>query len=126
VSACSRLQPLVTLSTAEAEYQALSLAVQESMFLRQMLSELGYPQHDATPIGEDNQACIFIATTASTSSKTKHLDIRLHFVRDAHQGGLVKTYYVPSNEMLADIFTKPIPNPQFEKIVSTVVRCSVD
>jgi hypothetical protein len=96
------------------------------MFLRQMLSESGYPQHDATPIGEDNHACIFIATTASTSSKTKHLDIRLHFVRDARQGGLVKIYYVPINEMLANIFTKPIPNPQFEKIVSPVMRCFVD
>jgi KUP system potassium uptake protein len=96
------------------------------MFPRQILSELGYPQHYATPIGEDNQACIFIATTASTSSRTRDLDIRLHFVRDAHQGGLVKIYYVPSNEMLADIFTKPIPNPQFEKIVSTVMRCFVD
>jgi hypothetical protein len=51
------------------------------------------------------------------------VDIRLHFVRDAHQGGLVKN--VPINEMLADIFTKPIPNPQFEKIVSAVMRCSV-
>jgi KUP system potassium uptake protein len=114
------------LSTVEAEYQALSLAVQESMLLRQMLSELGYPQQHATPIGEDSHACIFIATTASTSSMTKHLDIRLHFVRDARQGGLVKIYYVPSNEMLADIFTKPIPNPHFEKIVSVVIRCSVD
>jgi hypothetical protein len=126
VSACSRLQPLVTLSTVEAEYQALSLAVQESILLRQMLSELGYPQHDATPIGEDNQAWNLIATTASTSSRTKHLDIRRHFVRDAHQGGLVKIYYVPSNEMLAYIFTKPIPNPQLKKIVSVVMRCSVD
>jgi hypothetical protein len=113
------------LSTVEAEYQALSLVVHESMFLRQMLSELGY-QHYATPIGEDNHACIFIATTAITSSMTKHLDIRLRFVRDAHQGGLVKIYYVPINEMLADIFTKPIPDPQFEKIVSSVMRCSID
>jgi KUP system potassium uptake protein len=96
------------------------------MFLRQMLDELGYEQQKATPIGEYNQAYIFIATTAITSNKTKHLDIRLHFVRDAHQSGLVRISYVPNNEMLANIFTKPIANPQFEKIVSAVMCCSVD
>jgi hypothetical protein len=101
VIACSRLEQFVTFSTVEAEYRALNLVVQESKFLRQMLSELRYPQQDATPIGEDNQACIFIETTASTSSKIKHIDIRLHFVCDAHQRGLVEIYNVPSNEMLA-------------------------
>jgi hypothetical protein len=76
-----------------------------------MLSELGCLQ-DATPIDEDNQsAYILIATRAITSSKTKYMDIRLHILRDAHQGGLVKIYYVPNNDMLAHISTKPIANP---------------
>jgi hypothetical protein len=66
-----------------------------------MLSELVYPQHDAIPIGEENQACIFIAITAITFNMTKHLNMRRHVVRDAHQGGLVKMYYVPNSEMLA-------------------------
>jgi hypothetical protein len=90
-----------------------------------MLSEMGHPYHDATPIGADNQPCIVIATTAITSSTTKHVNIRLHVMRDAHQGGLVKIYYVPSSEMLADTFAKPIVNPQFEKIVSSLMRCYV-
>jgi hypothetical protein len=119
--------PLFILSTAKAEYQALSLAVQKCMFLRQMLSELGHPQQNTTaPIVEDSQACIFNATTANTSSRTNHFDTRLNFVRDAHQGGLVKIYYDPSSEMLAYIFTKPIAFPQFEKIVSIVMRYCVD
>jgi hypothetical protein len=66
-----------------------------------LINELRYPQHDATPIGEDYQSRIFIAATASTSNRTKHLDIRIHYVRDAHQGGLVKIHYVPNSEMLA-------------------------
>jgi hypothetical protein len=69
VIACSRFQSLVALSTVEAEYQALSLVVQESIFLRQML-KVGYPQHDSIPIGINNQAYTFIATIASTSTKT--------------------------------------------------------
>jgi hypothetical protein len=91
-----------------------------------MLIEMGYPQHNETPIGEDNRACIFIATTANTSNMTKHMDIRLPFVRDAHQGNLVKIYYVPNDEMLVDIFTKPIANPQVEKVVLGVMCCLVE
>eukprot|EP00873_Tetraselmis_striata_P023437 jgi/Tetstr1/443701/TSEL_031691.t1 len=87
ISFLSKLQALVALSTAEAEYIALCMTVQEAVFLRQMLEELGFQQTAPTPVGEDNQACIVIATTDVTSARTKHLDIRLHFVRDAHQAG---------------------------------------
>jgi hypothetical protein len=77
--------------------------------------------------GKTTGRAFFIATTASTSSKTQHLNIRLLFWRDTHQGGLVKIYYVLSNEMLAYVFTEPIPNPQFEKNVSDVMKfVSVD
>jgi hypothetical protein len=54
------------------------------------------------------------------------MDIRLPFVRDAHQGDLVKTYYVPNDEMLVDIFIKPIANPQVEKVVLVLMRCLVE
>jgi hypothetical protein len=54
------------------------------------------------------------------------MDIRLHFVCDANQIGEVKIYTVPSSEMLANIFTKPIANPRFEKTVSVVMRYLVE
>jgi hypothetical protein len=107
VSACSRLQLLVTISTAEAEYHSLSLAVKEAILLRQMLAEFGFPQLSATPTDKDNQACIFIATTCNKSSRIKLVDIRLHFVRDAHRSGLVSImYYLRRHEMLANTFTQ--------------------
>eukprot|EP00873_Tetraselmis_striata_P005228 jgi/Tetstr1/425492/TSEL_015938.t1 len=62
----------------------------------------------------DSQACIAIATTYCTSNRTKHLNIRLHFVCDAHKDGIIRIYYEPIPSMLADIFTKPVNNPQFE------------
>eukprot|EP00873_Tetraselmis_striata_P034073 jgi/Tetstr1/454337/TSEL_004016.t1 len=81
VSYKSLLQPIVTLSTAEAEYVAMAIATQEVMFIRQMLQELGLALDGPTPIGEDNQACIAIATNDVTSSRTKHMDIRYHFLQ---------------------------------------------
>eukprot|EP00873_Tetraselmis_striata_P004996 jgi/Tetstr1/425260/TSEL_015713.t1 len=84
VSYKSLLQPIVTLSTAEAEYVAMAIATQEVMSIRQMLQELGLALDGPTPIGEDNQACIAIATNDVTSSRTKHMDIRYHFVREAY------------------------------------------
>lgn len=122
ISFLSKLQPLVALSTAEAEYIALCMTVQEALFLRQMLAELGFPQDEPTPIGEDNQACITIATNDVTSARTKHLDIRLHFVRDAHHARQVAIEYVPTKDMLADMFTKPLARPLFEDLCGRVMN----
>eukprot|EP00873_Tetraselmis_striata_P016111 jgi/Tetstr1/436375/TSEL_025208.t1 len=109
INRLSNLHALVALSIAESEYIALCVTVQEAAFLRQMRMELGFPQDGtATPIGVDNQACITIATTDMTSARTKHLDIRLHFVRDAHRDGRVNIFYVPTDDMLAHMFTKPL------------------
>jgi hypothetical protein len=105
VSACLLLEPNVTLSTVEAEYQDLNLVVQQSILLRQVLRERGFLEVDATLICKDNQACIFIATTNNISSRTKRPNIRLFFVRDMHRTGMMQIYYVPIHEMLVDIST---------------------
>eukprot|EP00873_Tetraselmis_striata_P014049 jgi/Tetstr1/434313/TSEL_023419.t1 len=111
----------------KSEYIALCMTVQVAAFLRQMLMKLGFPQDGtATPIGEDNQACIKIATTDVTSARTKHLDIRLHFVRDTHRDRRVNIFYVPTADMLADMFTKPLSNPQFEKLCRLVMNLTED
>ena len=78
----SKLQPSVALSTTEAEYMALSAATQEVVFLRQLLINLGEVVGGPTPMFEDNQECEALATNTMTTSKTKHIDTRHHFVRD--------------------------------------------
>eukprot|EP00873_Tetraselmis_striata_P003477 jgi/Tetstr1/423741/TSEL_014373.t1 len=122
VSYKSLLQPIVTLSTAEAEYVAMAIATQEVMFIRQMLQELGLALDGPTPIGEDNQACIAIATNDVTSSRTKHMDIRYHFVREACKNGDISIHYVETREMAADMFTKPLRNPLFAKFAAKVMQ----
>ena len=64
---------------------------------------------EVTPmtIYEDNQAAICIAKNNEFHSKTKHMDIKLHFVR-------IEVKYLATNDMIADILTKPVPRQQFK------------
>lgn len=109
----SRLQSIVTTSTAEAEYVAASDAVKESQWLRKVVSTL---KEDSSPVrlGEDNQACLAIAGNTTSSPNTKHVDVRLHHVKDAVAKGEVILEYVPTGEMPADGFTKALARPAFK------------
>lgn len=89
VSWSSKLQPTVALSTAEAEYMAASAAVQEAVFLRELLKSMGLPQTEATVIKENNQAAIALSNNPVTSKRIKHIDIRCHFVREKTKSGQI-------------------------------------
>ena len=113
VSWSSKLQHSVALSTAEAEYMALAASAQEVMFLRQLLPTIGCPLTCPTPTYEDNESCISLATNDMTTSRTKHIDIKHHFVRDLIKQGAISIIPHPMNhpnrptsDMLADILTK--------------------
>ena len=84
---------------------AACAATQEAKFLRSMLEDIGFPQ-PTTVIFEDNQSTIKIASHRITSQRSKHLDIKYHFIREAIINGVVKLVYIPTNDQLADILTK--------------------
>ena len=109
----SVLQKSQALSSAEAEYMALCAAVQDAMWLRQMLLEMGMPQDGPTPIMEDNTACIGMATRDSVSQRVKHIDIRYHFVRDMIRRKKVTLVHCPTIKQAADILTKPTDSLPF-------------
>ncbi|CAB4042957.1 Retrovirus-related Pol poly from transposon TNT 1-94, partial [Paramuricea clavata] len=105
----SRKQPTVALSTCEAEYMALAAAVQEAKFLRQLLGEfLSIFILEPTIIHCDNQSAIFLAKNPAQNQRSKHIDIRYHFIRTEIQSRTVDVKYVPSEENLSDLFTKPV------------------
>ena len=116
VSSKSKKQQTVALSTAEAEYVALSAAIQEAMWLRSLLQELGVPQNEATIVMQDNQSTMAIATNPEAHERTKHIDIRHHFVRDTIESGAIELQYCPTQDMIADIFTKALDKGRFEEL----------
>ena len=108
-------QKLVTLSSCEAEYVALSQAVQEATWLRRLLEQLGFSQDNPTVIWEDNQSTIHLAKDAKHHGRSKHIDVRFHFIRQYQEDRLVKIKYIPTGENVADMFTKPLSKSLFEK-----------
>ncbi len=65
---------------------------------------------------EDNQGAIVLVKNPIGHSRTKHIDIQFHFVREAHENGLINLKYCPTEEMLADLLTKPLPKVLFETL----------
>ena len=110
----STKQPIVTCSTTEAEYVALSEAAREATWLRTMLYELGFACIYPTIINEDNQGCIAISKNRRTDRRTKHIDIRHHYVRDQIEQGTINVQYCPTEKMIADAMTKCVSAPKLK------------
>ena len=106
-------QSCVALSTAEAEYVALSKATQEAVWLRQFLSGIHPDSAQPMTINEDNQAAISISNDFICSKKTKHIDIKFHFVRDQINKNVIKLKYCCTDSMIADILTKGLTPDKF-------------
>lgn len=108
VSWSSRRQECVTLSTMEAEYVALAETCQEVIWLRRLLEDFGVKQENATVVNEDNQGCLSFAKSERSTKRSKHIETKHHFVKDLCDQGEVILKYCPTNEMNADILTKPL------------------
>ncbi len=106
ISWSSKLQKTVALSTAEAEFHSLSTAAQECRHLQHLLEDMNMGQQLPTYIMADNQACIAMSKNPVQQHKTKHVAMRLHFVRDLIKQGQISLKYLPTDQMPADILTK--------------------
>ena len=108
VSWKSKRQPTVATSSTEAEYMALYSATQEAVWLRRLLSDMGCARGLATTIYEDNQGCIALARNPVFHARTKHIDIKYHFLREKVEEGDIELEYRPTDEMVADGLTKAL------------------
>eukprot|EP00795_Rhopilema_esculentum_P007998 gene7998-biopygen1703 len=113
ISWLSQKQSTVALSTAEAEYIASSKAAQEVVWLKQLFREIGDNVQPIT-IMEDNQGAISMTKNPVGHKRTKHIDIRYHFVREQVEKGTLLLKYCNTKEMLADLLTKSLNRGQFE------------
>ena len=121
VSWRSKLHPCICLSTAEAEYLAATQAAKEVKWLRSLLSFAGFKQPKPTLMLEDNEACIAMVNNPVVSGRNKHVELRQHYVREQHRKGVIAMSYIKTAEQTADIFTKNLPKPTFEKHAHTLL-----
>jgi hypothetical protein len=116
ISWSSKKQGLIALSTAEAEYVAAAHATKEVLWLRSFLQELDSLVAGPTILKCDNQSAIALCKDNKFHARTKHMDIRYHFVREAVEAGTITMEYVVSEENVADLLTKPLGRTRHEKL----------
>ncbi|XP_055848470.1 uncharacterized protein LOC129913695 [Episyrphus balteatus] len=109
ISWCSRKQPTVALSTTEAEYMAMSMAIQEVLWLNGLQNELLPDDKQNIILFCDNQGAICLSSTTVYHARTKHIDVRHHFIRNVINDQLVKIQYLKTSQMIADSLTKSLP-----------------
>jgi hypothetical protein len=114
VSWKSRLQPTTAASTVEAEYMAAAFATREAMWLRKLMADVDHPV-ESLRIWDDNQGAISLIRNPITSDRSKHIDVIHHFVREKEKHGYVSFKYCPTESMVADMLTKPLPVAAFVK-----------
>jgi hypothetical protein len=117
VSWSSKKQTSVALSTTEAEYVAARQCCAQLLWMRQTLRDFGY-NLSKVPLLCDNESAIRMADNPVEHSRTKHIDIRHHFLRDHQQKEDIEVYHINTENQLADIFTKPLDEKRFCRLRS--------
>jgi hypothetical protein len=115
ISWSSKRQPLVTLSTTEAEYVGGTIAAKEAIWLRELLQTLGLNLDTSTIIYGDNQGSLALANNPDFHARTKHINIRYHFIRQCIEDGLINYQYLETSDMVADCLTKALPRNKHER-----------
>lgn len=125
ISWYSGRQPVVALSTAEAEYIAVTSAAQEAIWLKSLVESLGYVQRTII-LHEDNQACIALSKNPQDHKRTKHIQVRFHFVRDLVSDGIIELSFVHTKHQLADICTKALNGSAHRTQLSKIGHIKTD
>ena len=114
ISWASKKQRTVAQSTCEAELYAEAAALQEVLWLRGLLHELGLHVQTGSLVYGDNQSTIAISKNGIKGERTKHVDVKYHFITETVESGKVQLKWIPTTEQQADIFTKALAAPVFE------------
>ena len=131
-------QKLVTLCTIESEFVAVSSCVRELVWIRELLKDIGYRCIPPINLYIDNQGTIKLTKNYEFHKRTKHIDVRYHFIREKRENGDLELNFIPSKSQLADILNEIfaakhllliyemiciLPNLLSEKLLTQYVRC---
>jgi hypothetical protein len=120
VSWSSKKQPIITLSSTEAEYIALNHSSKDIIWIHKLLTEFSSIISFTVPttLYCDNQGAIHLSKDSSFHGRTKHIDVHFHFIHQTVSQGHITLQYCPTNDMIADIFTKLLACFKFKKSCS--------
>jgi hypothetical protein len=113
----SRKQRTVALSSTEAKYMALSDASKEAVFLIGYLKELGFQSLANVVVFNDSQGAGRLTENSVYHARSKHIDVRYHFIRDAVKKHPIKILYLPTEKMIADVLTKALPKENHDRCI---------
>eukprot|EP00253_Pinus_taeda_P023395 PITA_23395 len=114
ISWASKKQPVVALSTAEAEYVAATAAACQAVWLRRVLRYLCHEQEKGTTIYCDNSLAIALSKNSIFHKRTKHIDTKFHFIHELVNNGEIVLQHYRTEDQLADTLTKPLGNKSFD------------
>ncbi len=120
----SKLQPIVAVSSMEAEYIACFFALQDVVWIRQLLKDLGLERTDPTHVHIDNRSARQLAENPVHHQRSKHIDIKYHWIRDMVAAGTVQLIDVPTEDQRADFLTKSLRGDVFWRHVRAVMEVS--
>ncbi|GJX36199.1 retrovirus-related pol polyprotein from transposon TNT 1-94 [Tanacetum coccineum] len=123
VSWMSKKQDCTAMSSAEAEYVALSASCAQVMWMRTQLQDYGF-NYNKIPLYCDSQSAITISCNPVQHSRTKHIHTRYHFIKEQVENGIIELYFVRTEYQLADMFTKALSEDRFQYLVRRIgMRC---
>ncbi|GAA0152490.1 hypothetical protein LIER_10960 [Lithospermum erythrorhizon] len=112
----SKKQPIVTLSTIEAEFVVAAFCTCQALWMKRVLEDLGYNILNCIGIKCDNSSTIKISKNPIMHGKSKHIDVRFHFLRDLSKEGRIELQHCGTSDQVADIMTKHLKLEAFLKL----------
>ncbi|XP_058746032.1 uncharacterized mitochondrial protein AtMg00810-like [Vicia villosa] len=125
ISWCSKKQPIVTLSTTEAEFVAAASCACQSVWLRAIMKQLQQEQTGNTIVYCDNSSSIKLSKNPVMHGRSKHIDVRYHFLRELSRDEIVELKHCKSEEQLADIMTKVLKLETFCRLREGLGMCDI-
>jgi len=125
VSWTTKRQEIISLSTMESEYVAATYTAKEALWLRSLISQIFDTTLTLTMLFSDNQSAIALTKDHQYHTRTKHIDIRFHFIRWIIENGTLQLIYCPTDNMVADTLMKALPSPKVKHFAAELGLVSV-